>query len=83
MYLSELEEIVAICVCVLIVIAFAVSTYKEIQNTIAEEREKLEEKKQNEEKIKTLTDYINSKNELYKALLKLKKKETDQESSEV
>ena len=37
----------------------------------------------NEEKIKILTEYINSKNELYKALLKLRKKETDQESSEV
>ena len=45
MYLSEAEEIVAYIVCIAIVIGFAVSTYMEIKNTIAEEKEKHAEKK--------------------------------------
>ena len=46
MYLTELEEIIAFIACGLILIAFAVSTYKNIKNTINEEREKDAEKKE-------------------------------------
>ena len=45
MYLSDLEEIVAFIVAIAIVIGFVASTYMEIKNTIAEEKEKATEKK--------------------------------------
>lgn len=73
MYLSEVEEIIAYIVCVAIVIGFAVSTYMEIKNTIAEEKEKQEEKEENEAKIRTLIHYLNSKKKLIDSLAKTKK----------
>lgn len=73
MYLSEIEEIIAYVVCIAIVIGFAVSTYMEIKNTIAEEKEKHAEKEENEAKIKTLIHYLNSKKELIDSLAKTKK----------
>ena len=54
MYLSETEEIIAFIICIAIIVGFAVSTYLEIKNTIAEEKNKRKEKRENEEKIKTL-----------------------------
>jgi len=56
MYLSEAEEIIAYIVCIAIVIGFVVSTYMEIKNTIAEEKQKQTEKEENETKIKTLNE---------------------------
>ena len=50
MYLSEIEEIVAYLVCIAIIIGFVATTYMEIKNTIAEEKEKLAEKNKNEAK---------------------------------
>lgn len=73
MYLSEIEEIIAYIVCIAIVIGFAVSTYMEIKNTVAEEKEKQAEKEENEAKIKTLIHYLNSKKELIDSLVKTKK----------
>ena len=73
MYLSEVEEIIAYIVCIAIVIGFAVSTYMEIKNTVAEEKEKQAEKEENETKIKTLIHYLNSKKELIDSLAKTKK----------
>jgi len=73
MYLSEAEEIVAYIVCIAIVIGFAVSTYMEIKNTIAEEKEKHAEKKENEAKIKALIQYFDSKKNLLDSLAKTKK----------
>ena len=73
MYLSEVEEIIAYIVCIAIVIGFAVSTYMEIKNTVAEEKEKQAEKEENEAKIKTLIHYLNTKKELIDSLAKTKK----------
>lgn len=73
MYLSELEEIIAFIACGLILIAFVVSTYKNIKNTIDEEREKEAEKKDNEEKIKVLIKYYRTKAALIKKFEKAKK----------
>ena len=73
MYLSEVEEIIAYVVCIAIIIGFAVSTYTEIKNTVAEEKEKQAEKEENEAKIKTLIHYLNSKKELIDSLAKTKK----------
>jgi len=73
MYLSEVEEIIAYIVCIAIVIGFAVSTYMEIKNTVADEKEKQAEKEENEAKIKTLIHYLNTKKELIDSLAKTKK----------
>ena len=48
--LNDTEEILAILVAVVIVLGFIFSTYKEIQSTIAEEKDKYREKKENEAK---------------------------------
>ena len=74
MYLSDLEEIVAFMVAIAIVIGFVASTYLEIKNTIAEEKEKATEKKENEEKIKTLIDYFDSKKKLIDTVVEANKK---------
>ncbi|MDA8871809.1 hypothetical protein N9H89_04005 [Flavobacteriaceae bacterium] len=71
MYLSELEELVAYLACIAIVIGFGVITYKEIKNTIAEEKQKAAETKENEEKVKTLIQYFNTKKKLIDNVAKL------------
>ena len=73
MYLSEIEEIVAYLVCIAIIIGFVATTYMEIKNTIAEEKEKLAEKNKNDAKIKTLIEYLNSKKKLIDTLAQTKK----------
>jgi hypothetical protein len=73
MYLSEAEEIIAYIVCIAIVIGFVVSTYMEIKNTIAEEKQKQTEKEENETKIKTLIEYLNTKKKLIDTFAKAKK----------
>ena len=73
MYLSETEEIIALITCGLIVIGFIVSTYKEIKTTIAEEKAKFAQQKADEEKIKELIKYIDTKNELIQTVLKAQK----------
>jgi len=77
MYLSEFEEIIAFIACGLILAAFGVSTYKNIKTTIAEEKEKEAEKKENEEKIKVLIKYIKTKTALLKKLEQLKKEKEE------
>ena len=71
MYLSELEELEAYAVCIAIVIGFGVSTYMEIKNTIREERQKHQEQKENEEKIRTLISYFKTKKKLIDRVAKL------------
>ena len=73
MYLSELEEIIAYVACIAIVIGFIVSTYLEIKNTVAEEKQKQLEKTENEEKIKTLIHYFNAKKKLIDTVVALNK----------
>lgn len=74
MYLSDLEEIVAFIVAIAIVIGFVASTYMEIKSTIAEEKEKATEKKENEEKIKTLITYFDTKKKLIDTVVQANKK---------
>ena len=82
MYLSDLEEIVAFIVAIAIVIGFVASTYMEIKNTIAEEKEKATEKKENEEKIKTLINYFDSKKKLIDTVVEANKKSDTKKSAE-
>lgn len=74
MYLSDSEEIVAFIVAIAIVIGFIASTYTEIKNTIAEEKAKLAEKQKNEEKIKTLIEYLDTKKKLIDTVVTANKK---------
>ena len=74
MYLSDSEEIVAFIVAIEIVIGFIASTYIEIKNTIAEEKAKLAEKRKNEEKIKTLIEYLDTKKKLIDTVVTANKK---------
>ena len=82
MYLSDLEEIVAFIVAIAIVIGFVASTYMEIKNTIAEEKEKATEKKENEEKNKTLINYFDSKKKLIDTVVEANKKLDPKKRSE-
>ena len=74
MYPSDSEEIVAFIVAIAIVIGFIASTYIEIKNTIAEEKAKLAEKRKNEEKIKTLIEYLDTKKKLIDTVVTANKK---------
>ena len=75
--LNDTEEILAILIAVAIVLGFVFSTYKEIQSTIAEEKDKLREKKETEAKVKTLIQYLDAKKELIDAVNEVQKKEGD------
>ena len=75
MYLSDSEEIVAFIVALVIVMGFVASTYMEIKNTIAEEKERIAEKHKKEEKIKTLINYFDTKKKLIDTLVKVNKKQ--------
>ena len=72
MYLSDTEEIVAYIICIAIIIGFIATTYMEIKNTISEEKQKQTEKQENEAKIKSLIEYLDSKKNLIDSLVKTK-----------
>ena len=74
MYLSETEEWFAIFICLLIVIGFIVSTIQNIRETISEEKQKHKTQKQEEEKVKELIKYIDTKSELINSVLEAQKK---------
>ena len=80
MYLSELEEIVAYVVCIAIVIGFGITTYMEIKNTVSEEKQKYQEQKEQEEKIKTLISYFNAKKKLIDSVAKLNQIRNEEKS---
>jgi len=80
MYLSELEEIVAYVVCIAIVIGFGITTYMEIKNTVSEEKQKHQEQKDQEEKIKTLISYFNAKKKLIDSVTKLNQIRNEEKS---
>ena len=56
--LSNAEEVLAILIAVAIIMGFVLSTYKEIQSTIAEEKAKQMKKKETEAKVETLIQYL-------------------------
>ena len=72
--LSDSEEILAILIAVAIIMGFIFSTLKEIKSTIAEEKDKFEDKKEAEEKVKTLIDYLDAKTRLINSINKVQKK---------
>ena len=74
MYLSETEEWFAIFICFLIVIGFIASTIQNIRETVSEEKQKHKIQKQEEEKVKELIKYIDTKSELINSVLEAQKK---------
>lgn len=74
MYLSETEEFIAIVICLGILVSFVVKTIQDIRATVAEEKQKATQKKQDEEKVKQLIEYLDTKNELIQTYLKTKEK---------
>lgn len=72
--LSDSEEILAVLIALAIIIGFIFSTYKDIISTISEEKEKLAEKKEVEEKVKTLINYLDAKTRLVNLVNKQKNK---------
>ena len=74
MYFSESEEWFAIFICFMIVIAFIVGTIQNIRETISEEKQKYNKQKQEEEKVKELIKYIDTKSELINSVLDAQKK---------
>ena len=72
--LSDSEEILAVLIALAIIIGFIFSTYKDIKSTISEEKEKLSSKKEVEEKVKTLIDYLDAKTRLVNLVNKQKNK---------
>ena len=78
MYLSETEEWFAIFICFLIVIGFIASTIQNIRETVSEEKLKYKQKKKEEEKVKNLIKYLDTKSELINSVLEAQKKLDDQ-----
>ena len=72
--LSDSEEILAVLIAVVIIIGFIFSTYRDIKSTISEEKEKFANKKEVEEKVKTLIDYLDAKTKLINFIGKAKEK---------
>ena len=72
--LSDSEEILAVLIAIVIIIGFIFSTYRDIKSTISEEKEKLASKKEVEEKVKTLIDYLDAKTRLVNLVNKQKNK---------
>ncbi len=81
MYLSEIEEWFAIFICFLIVIGFVASTIQNIRETVSEEKVKYKQKKKEEEKVKNLIKYLDTKSELINSVLDAQKKLDDQKKS--
>tara|TARA_B100001248_G_C27330316_1_gene431087 strand:- start:65 stop:310 length:246 start_codon:yes stop_codon:yes gene_type:complete len=72
--LSDAEEVLAILIAVAIIMGFVLSTYKEIQSTIAEEKAKQMKKKETEGKVETLIQYLDAKRKLIDAVNQATKK---------
>ena len=72
--LSDSEEILAVLIALAIIIGFIFTTHKEIRSTISEEKEKFANKKEVEEKVKTLIDYLDAKTKLINFIGKAKEK---------
>lgn len=71
MYLNETEEILAIIVCFAIVVGFVVKTIQDIKTTMAEEKAKFNQQREDEAKVRELIDFIDQRTELIKKVQSL------------
>ena len=72
--LDSTEEIIAILAAVAIIMGFAITTYKEIKTTVAEEKSKAAAIKEAEDKVKELIEYLDLKSELINTVAEANKK---------
>ena len=72
--LSDSEEIFAIFIALAIIAGFIISTYSDMKATITEEKEKFNDKKEAEEKVKTLIELLDAKTRLINKINSVKKK---------
>ena len=72
--LSDSEEIFAIFIALAIIAGFIFSTYSDMKATITEEKEKFNDKKEAEEKVKTLIEFLDAKTRLINRINSVKKK---------
>ena len=72
--LSDSEEIFAIFIALAIIAGFIFSTYSDMKATITEEKEKFNDKKVAEEKVKTLIELLDAKTRLIDRINSVKKK---------
>ena len=78
MYLNETEEILAIIVSIAIVVGFVVKTIQDIKSTVAEEKSKFEQQKEDEAKVQELIDFLDQRTKLIKNVQQLQsQKKTD------
>ena len=71
--LSDSEEIFAIFIALAIIAGFIFSTYSDMKATITEEKEKFNDKKEAEEKVKTLIELLDAKTRLINKINSVKK----------
>ncbi len=71
MYLNETEEILAIIVCFAIVVGFVIKTIQDVKTTIAEEKAKFNQQKEDEAKVRQLIDFLDQRTELLKNVQEL------------
>ena len=74
MYLTELEEWFAIFICLCIVVGFILSTIHNIKETISEEKKKFKKQRKEEDKVKELIKYLDTKTELINTVVSAQKK---------
>ena len=72
--LDSTEEIIAILAAVAIIMGFAITAYKEIKTTVAEEKSKAAAMKEAEDKVKELIEYLDAKSELINTVAEANKK---------
>ena len=78
--MNRVAIVTSLLIAVVIIIGFIFSNYSDIKSTILEEKEKLASKKEVEEKVKTLIDYLDAKTRLVNLVNKQKNKINKEEN---
>ena len=80
MYLNETEEILAIIVCFAIVVGFVVKTIQDVKTTVAEEKAKFNQQKEDEAKVRQLIDFLDQRTELLKNVQEIQEKSDNEDT---
>lgn len=80
MYLNETEEILAIIVCFAIVVGFVVKTIQDVKTTVAEEKSKFNQQKEDEAKVRQLIDFLDQRTELLKNVQEIQEKSDNEDT---
>ena len=80
MYLNETEEILAIIVCFAIVVGFVVKTIQDVKTTVADEKSKFNQQKEDEAKVRQLIDFLDQRTELLKNVQEIQEKSDNEDT---